>query len=228
VKFAAIANWADQELFTVAYMCDQLGVSRSGYYAWRDRPVSDREEADARLSAIIADAHRRLRGNPGVRRIHAELASLGELVSPRRVWRLMRALGLQGRHPRAWKRTTVPGEHPVNAPDLIGRDFTALGPNQRWCGDITYVKCWSGWAYMATVMDLHSRRLVGWAIRDHMRTSLVTDALDMALAGRAPAPGVVFHSDRGTQYTSGEFARYCATHGITRSLGKTGICLLTG
>ena len=136
MKFAAIANWADQELFTVAYMCDQLGVSRSGYYAWRDRPVSDREEADARLSAIIADAHRRLRGNPGVRRIHAELASLGELVSPKRVWRLMRALGLQGRHPKAWKRTTVPGEHPVNAPDLIGRDFTALGPNQRWCGDI--------------------------------------------------------------------------------------------
>ncbi len=89
MKFAAIANWADQELFTVAYMCDQLGVSRSGYYAWRDRPVSDREEADARLSAIVADAHRRLRGNPGVRRIHAELASLGELVSPKRVWRLM-------------------------------------------------------------------------------------------------------------------------------------------
>jgi len=97
VKFAAIADWADQKLFTVAYMCEQLGVSRSGYYAWRDRPTSDREEADARLSAIIADAHQRLRGNPGVRRMHAELASLGELVSPKRVWRLMRTLGLQGR-----------------------------------------------------------------------------------------------------------------------------------
>lgn len=224
MKFAAIADWADQELFTVAYMCDQLGVSRSGFYAWRYRPVSDRQEADARLSAIIADAHQRLRGNPGVRRMHAELATLGELVSPKRVWRLMRTLGIQGRHPKAWKRTTVPGEHPVNAPDLIGRDFTAAEPNQRWCGDITYVKCWTGWAYMATVIDLHSRRLVGWAIADHMRTSLVTDALDMALAGRAPARGVIFHSDRGTQYTSNEFARYATRHGITRSLGKTGIC----
>lgn len=224
MKFAAIADWADQELFTVAYMCDRLDVSRSGYYAWCDRETSDRDRADARLSVIIADAHQRLRGNPGVRRLHAELASLGEMVSTKRVWRLMRALGLEGRHPKAWKRTTVAGEHPVNAPDLFGRDFAAAEPNQRWCGDITYVKTWRGWAYMATVIDLHSRRLVGWAVADHMRTSLVTDALDMAIAARAPAPGVIFHSDRGTQYTSGEFDKYCTTHKITRSLGKTGIC----
>jgi transposase InsO family protein len=113
---------------------------------------------------------------------------------------------------------------PVPAPDLIGRDFTAQAANQRWCGDITYVKTWDGWAYLATVIDLHSRAVVGWAIADHMRTELVIAALDMALTHRAPAAGVIFHSDRGSQYTSRTFAEYCTTHGIRRSLGKTGIC----
>ncbi len=107
----------------------------------------------------------------------------------------MKAAGLQGRHPKAWKRTTVPGEQPVNAPDLIGRDFTAAAPNQKWCSDITYVKTWQGWAYVATVIDLHSRAVVGWAIDDHMRTSLVTDGIDMALINRHPRSGVIFHSD---------------------------------
>ncbi len=136
MKFAAIADWADQKLFPVAYMCDEFGVSRSGYYAWCRREDSDRDRSDNRLRAIIVDAHKRLRGNPGVRRVHAELTVLGEKVSTKRVWRLMKAAGLEGRHPKAWKRTTVPGEHPLGAPDLIGRDFTAAEPNQRWCGDI--------------------------------------------------------------------------------------------
>lgn len=124
----------------------------------------------------------------------------------------------------AWKRTTIPGDRPVPAPDLIGRQFTADRPNQKWCGDITYVKTWDGWAYLATVIDLHSRALVGWAIDNHMRTDLVTDALEMAITDRRPPAGVIFHSDRGTQYTSGQFNRYCKTNNIIRSLGKTGIC----
>jgi transposase InsO family protein len=205
-------------------MCRELGVSRSGFYAWRRRAPSDRDQADTGLVALIKAIYDRLRGNPGVRRVHAELLTLGHRLSRKRVWRLMRSVDLQGRHPKAWKRTTVAGERPVPAPDLIGRDFTAQAVNQRWCGDITYVKTWDGWAYLATVIDLHSRAVVGWAIADHMRTELVTAALDMALAHRSPPVDVIFHSDRGTQYTSGRFADYCEENGIRRSLGRTGIC----
>jgi transposase InsO family protein len=136
----------------------------------------------------------------------------------------MRAAGLRGRHPRAWKRTTIAGDHPVGAPDLLARNFTAEGPNTHWCGDITYIKTWDGWAYLATVIDLHSRTVVGWAIADHMRTDLVTAALDMAITRRRPPPGVIFHADRGTQYTSAQFDQYCTKHRIRRSLGRTGIC----
>jgi putative transposase len=224
VKFAAIADWADSDDFPIDFMCRELGVSRSGYYAWRGRAPSERDRFDTELLAIIAATHKRLRGNPGVRRMRAELRTLGHQLSHKRVWRLMKAADLQGRHPKAWKRTTVPGDAPVPAPDLIGRDFTAQAANQRWCGDITYIKTWDGWAYLATVIDLHSRAVVGWAIADHMRTDLVTAALDMALTHRAPPAGVIFHSDRGTQYTSREFAEYCTARGIRRSLGRTGIC----
>ena len=224
MKFAAIADWADSEDYPVDFMCAQLGVSRSGFYAWRGRGPSERSSTDASLTVVIKAAYERLRGNPGVRRMHAELRTLGHRLSRKRVWRLMHAAGLQGRHPRAWKRTTVPGDRPVPAPDLLGRDFTAQRPDQRWCGDITYVKTWDGWAYLATVIDLHSRAVVGWAIADHMRTDLVTDALDMALTHRQPDPGVIFHSDRGAQYTSSTFASYCQDNNIRRSLGRTGIC----
>lgn len=224
MKFAAIADWADSGEYSVDFMCRELGVSRSGFYAWLGRGPSQRAQADTGLLATITEVFERLRGNPGVRRVRAELLVLGHRLSHKRVWRLMKQAGLQGRHPKAWKRTTVAGDAPVPAPDLIGRDFTAQAADQRWCGDITYVKTWDGWAYLATVIDLHSRAVVGWAIADHMRTDLVTAALDMAITHRAPPPGVIFHSDRGTQYTSGEFARYCTTNGIRRSLGRTGIC----
>ncbi|MDQ3030369.1 MAG: IS3 family transposase [Actinomycetota bacterium] len=224
MKFAAIADWAASDTYPVDFMCTELGVSRSGFYAWRGRGPSQRADADATLTEVIKAAYQRLRGNPGVRRMHAELRALGHRLSRKRVWRLMQAADLQGRHPRAWRRTTVPGDRPVPAPDLLGRDFTAERPNARWCGDITYVKTWQGWAYLATVIDLHSRAVVGWAIADHMRTELVTDALDMAIAHRRPEPGVIFHSDRGTQYTASTFAAYCRGHNIRRSLGRTGIC----
>jgi putative transposase len=152
------------------------------------------------------------------------MAAAGHRLGLKRVWRLMRAAGLRGRHPKAWKRTTLAGDRPVSAPDLIGRRFTAQQPDQKWCGDVTYVKTWDGWAYLATVIDLHSRRVVGWAVADHMRTSLVTDALEMAIKRRRPPAGVVFHSDRGATYTSGEFDAYCQRNSIRRSLGRTGIC----
>ena len=156
--------------------------------------------------------------------MRAGLAARGYRLSHKRVWRLMKVAGLRGRHPKAWKRTTIGGDKPVSAPDLIGRAFFAEQPNEKWCGDITYVKTWDGWAYLATVIDLHSRKLVGWAIANHMRTPLVTAALDMAIFLRQPTGKVIFHSDRGAQYTSLEFAKYCKRNNIRRSLGRTGIC----
>lgn len=224
MKFAAIADWAAQDEYPVTFMCEELGVSRSGYYRWRDAAPSARSTFDELLTALIVGICAKGRGNPGVRRVRAGLVAAGHRVSHKRVHRLMQAADLRGRYPKAWKRTTVAGQKPVSAPDLIGRAFTAEEPNTKWCGDITYVKTWDGWAYVATVIDLHSRALVGWAIDDHMRTSLVTDALDMALENRHPPAGVIFHSDRGTQYTSAEFDKYCRDNGIRRSLGKTGIC----
>ena len=211
-------------MFPVAFMCAELGVSRSGYYAWRKAVPSAHETHDEALIVVLRHLHAEALGNPGVRRLRAGLAAAGYRVGHKRVHRLMWLAGLRGRHPKAWKRTTVHGDQPVNAPDLIGRSFTADEPDLKWCGDITYVKTWRGWAYVATVIDLHSRAIVGYAIADHMRTSLVTDALEMAIANRAPAAGVIFHSDRGTQYTSSEFDRYCTKSGIRRSLGRTGIC----
>lgn len=205
-------------------MCAWLDVSRSGYYAWRAAGPSQRSEDDSALIAVMRKIYEGARGNPGVRRMRAGLAAVGHLISHKRVHRLMQAAGLQGRHPRAWKRTTIGGDRPVSAPDLIGRDFTAALPDTRWCGDVTYIKTWDGWAYLATVIDLYSRKVVGWAVAAHMRTGLVTAALDMAIAARQPAAGVIFHSDRGCQYTSSVFDEYCTENKVRRSLGRTGIC----
>jgi len=224
VRFAAIAGWADSGEFDVDFMCEMLNVSRSGYYAWRGRSPSARAVDDISITAQIRAHFADALGNPGVRRIHAMLRAAGRVIGRRRVLRLMQAAGLAGRHPRAARRTTVAGVAPVSAPDLIGRDFTAEEANTRWCGDITYVKTWEEWAYVATVIDLHSRAVVGFAVADHMHTSLIVEALNMAIVHRAPPPGVIFHSDRGSQYTSGEFAQYCEANEIRRSRGRTGIC----
>jgi putative transposase len=210
VRFAAIADWADSDAYPVSFMCTQLGVSRSGYYAWRGAGPCQRSKDDSALIAIMRKVYEEARGNPGVRRMRAGLAALGHLVSQKRVHRLMQAAGLRGRHPRAWKRTTIGGDKPVAAPDLIGRDFTAEHPGTRWCGDVTYIKTWDGWAYLATVIDLYSRKLVGWAIATHMRTSLVTAAPGMAVAARKPPAGVIF------------IARYLWTSGC-RSLSVSAV-----
>ncbi len=196
MRFAAIADWAEQGSYPVDFMCEQLKVTRGGYYAWLAREPSVNQRDDERLIAIIKDAFARLRGNPGVRRMHAQLRVLGERVSAKRVWRLMRVAGLQGRHPRR-RRPPAGGAPLVDVPDLLGRSFFAQKPNTKWCGDITYVKTWAGWAYIATVIDLHSRKVIGWAVADHLRTDLVIKALQMALTHRRPPGGVIFHSDQG-------------------------------
>jgi transposase InsO family protein len=254
VKFAAIADWADSDEFPVDFMCRELGVSRSGYYAWRGRTPSEREQADTALLAIIKGAYQRLRGNPGVRRIHAELRVRGHRLSRKRVWRLMQDADLQGRHPKAGKRTTVAGESPVPAPDLIGRDFTAQAANQRWCGDITYIKTWDGWAYLyvlwntseanyslqnkdsvdcdagafhriATVIDCYSKAVVGWAVADHMRTELVTDAINMAARNIRIPKNAIFHSDLGSNTCRTSIVKRCKS---TASDPPSGVPVFAG
>jgi putative transposase len=180
-------------------MCAQLGMPRSGYYRWRADGPCQRERTDAELTETIREIHRDLHGHPGVRRVWAELVVRGHRVARKRVWRLMRAAGLHGPHPRAWKQTTVAGQRPLDAPDLLGQDFTAERPDTRWCGDITDVRTVDGWVYTATVIDLHSRKVVGYAVADHLRTGLIIEALAAALVTRKPASAVIFHSDRGCQ-----------------------------
>jgi transposase InsO family protein len=158
--------------------------------------------------------------------VHAELRRRGHRHSRKRVARLMRAAGIRGRAPRRWRKTTIAGPAAAARADQIGRDFTADASkiNARWCGDITYVGTWEGWLYLATVIDIASRRVVGYAIADHLRTELVSSALVNAVAARDPAPGVIFHADRGCQYTSAEFAGLAGGCAVKLSHGRTGQC----
>jgi putative transposase len=220
VKYAAIADWAQEKQYSVTFMCEQLRVVGQGYYRWRSAGPCERERTDAELTEVICEIHTEPHGHPGVRRVWAELVTRGVRVGPKRIWRLMPAAGLRGRQPRAWRKTTIAGQRSVDAPDLLGQDFTAAMANTRWCGDITYVRTVDGWVYTATVIDLHSRKVVGYAVADHLRTSLIIEALAAALLTRKPPAGVIFHSDRGCQYTSKEFADFCAVNGVRRSLGR--------
>lgn len=223
VRFDFIAGHAARKSFPVDFMCGQLGVSRSGYDKWLNRKECHRDKEDRELTAIIRDRFKALRGNPGVRRMQAELASLGRRVSPKRVNRLMRAAGLSGRYPASTGRRAGGGEDAL-APDLIGRDFTATRVNEKWCGDVTEVKTLKGIVYLATVMDLYSRRIVGYAFSENNNTTLTIAALSNAHKNRGYPRGVIFHSDRGSNYTSNRFVEYCTKKRITRSLGKTGVC----
>jgi putative transposase len=209
----------------VALSCRVLGVSRAGFYAWRGRPPSARARADAELTAVIHRLHRESRGVYGAPRIHAELRAAGGRHGRKRVARLMRQAGLQGCHRRRRRpRTTVADPAATPAPNLVQRHFDPLAPDRLWLADITYVPTEEGWLYLAAVLDAFSRRVVGWAMADHLRTELVLDALLMALATRRPAPGLVHHSDRGCQYTSLAFGRRLAESGLVPSMSRTGDC----
>lgn len=207
-------------------MCALLGLARSTYYAWTRRAgVSATAARRAELTRLVGEVFDEYDQRYGCRRIAWVLnAERGVPVSVGTVADIMREQGLRAVQPRAYKRTTLPGEKPVKAPDRIGRDFTAEAPGTRLVGDITYLRTGQGWLYLATVIDLATRMVVGWAMADHLRTSLVIDALEMARLHGHLAPEAVFHSDRGCQYTSAEFATYCREKGILRSLGRTGIC----
>ena len=211
--------------FSIKFMCERLGVTRQGFYAWRRRPPCQRRIADAAYTAVIRRIHAESRGTYGAPRIHAELADDYRIRCGRkRVARLMRRAGLQGCHRRRKTWTTKRDPSAAPAPDRVERDFTAAAPNQLWVADITYIPTWSGFGYLATVLDVYSRRIVGWSFADHMRTELIVDAIDMALFTRRPPRGVIHHSDQGTQYTSIEFGRRCRQAGIRLSMGSVGDC----
>jgi putative transposase len=206
-------------------MCRVLGVSRSGFHAWQNRAPSARRRADERLLERIREIHsanRRVYGSP---RIHAELAMAdGVRVGHKRVERLMRQAAISGLVARKRGKTTirVPGVRVCE--DLVDRAFLATGPDRLWVADITYLRTWEGWLYLVAVQDVFSRRIIGWSMADHMRTELVSDALQMALAHRRPAPGLIWHSDQGSQFVSLAFGQQARAAGIAQSMGTKGDC----
>ena len=212
----------NQVLFPVAPMARVLGVSKAGYYAWVDRPPSARAEADAELLKRIRTVHVSSRETYGSPRIHAELRSAGQRHSRKRIAQLMREAGLAGAsHRRGGPVTTRRDDEARPAPDLVDRNFTAAAPNRLWVGDITYVPTAAGFVYLAVVLDAFSRRIVGWAMANHLRTELVLDALEMAV-GQRQSRDVIHHSDQGSQYTSLAFGSRCREAGVRPSMGSVG------
>jgi putative transposase len=214
---------AERASFSVPLMCRMLGVSRSGYYDWKDRPPSKRTQEDAALTERIHEIHHRSRATYGYPRVHAELRTIGIRCGRKRVARLMREAGLKGcLRGRRRKRTTRRDGSAMPAPDLVRRNFTSVGADRLWVADITYIKTEEGFIYLSFVLDAYSRRLLGWAMATHLRTELVVDALQMALWRRKPAAGLIHHSDQGVQYTSLSFAKSLEEAGIVPSMGSVG------
>lgn len=222
MKFAAISEQTDD--LDVAWMCRVLGVSRSGYYAWKSRPLSARAKSDLDLIPKIEAIFHRRRRAYGSPRIARELRDFGTRVSEGRVARLMSIRGLFARPTKRFRKTTDSKHDNPIAPNLLQRRFYAEQPNQAWVADITYVRTWNGWLYLAVILDLHSRRVVGWATAPHMRTKLVLDALQRAVRDRKPPAGMIHHSDRGSQYASADYRGFLRRHQVQCSMSRKGDC----
>jgi putative transposase len=213
---------ANQAIHNVRMMSRLLQVSASGFYDWKDRVSSKRTRGDIELTGRIQQIHRRSKGCYGAPMIHAELAQdHGIRVGCKRVARLMRGAGLKGVYPKRYVITTTPGINAAPSKDLVARQFKAQGPDQLWVADITYVPTWAGFVYLAVVLDVWSRKVVGWAMQDHLQTELVLEALNSALAQRRPQQ-VVHHSDHGCQYTSYAFGQRCQQMNVVSSMGTVG------
>lgn len=223
VKYAFIAS--EEGNYPIVKMCGWARVSGSGYYEWVGREPSATARRRQVLAELVVFVFEDSDGTYGYRRVHAELVRMGWPADPETIRSLMRDQGLVACQPKPWRPvTTITGEAEA-VPDLVQRDFHATAPGTKLVGDITYIRTWEGWVYLATVLDCFSKKVVGYALADHMRTELVTQALAMAARNGHTRPGVtIFHSDRGTQYTSNEFADYTTMLGVTRSVGRTGIC----
>jgi transposase InsO family protein len=218
--------------FPVSAACEAAGVSTSGYYDWHNREAvgpTERQVAEAELVELMRAVFEAAEGNFGVPRMHRELRRAGQVVNKKRVHRLMRKHGMAGRHHRRRCRTTFPGPDGYTIPDLVGRCFAVGRPDVAWCQDITYIATGEGWLFLASVLDLGSRRLLGYAMAEHMRTELVLDALGMAVAARGgdhAVHGVIVHADRGSQYTSNDYLDWCQdqTRQLRPSVGRTAVC----
>jgi putative transposase len=204
-------------------MCRWLDVSTSGYYDWKIRPNSATKERREDLKKRITMIFTKSRETYGYRRVHAALARQGVTCGPELVRDLMRVLDLRPCQPRPWRTTTVRDPDAAPVADHVRRDFTAERPGVKLVGDITYIKTWEGFCYLATVIDCHTKAVIGWAIADHMKTSLIRDAITMAARNYDLQPGCVFHSDRGTQYTSHEYRDTLVELDVTPSVGRTGV-----
>jgi putative transposase len=223
MKYAAIERW--QSEFPIARLCALLKVSESGYYAWLKRPPAPRQQANQALQEAIRDIWQHVRGIYGAPRIHAELQAAGIRVGHNRVARLMRTAGLRGKSARRRQpRTTQTDASQPVAPNTLGRQFRVARPNTVWLADITYIETDEGFLYLAALLDLASRQVVGMAMAGHLRTEPVEAALDMALQQRHPAEGLLYHSDRGSQYTSQSYRQRLAAHGVTLSMSRVGEC----
>jgi putative transposase len=222
VRFAFVA--VEKAAFPVSLLCRTLGVSRPGFYAWQARPAGRRAAADTRLGLEIAAIHAESRQRYGSPRIHAELRDRGHRTGRKRVARLMRHRGLAARRRRRF-RVTTDSRHPFPiAPNVLARQFERAAPDRAWVTDITYIPTGEGWLYLAVILDLCSRFAVGWAMSERLTRDLTLDALEMALARRRPPPGLLHHSDRGSQYTSGTYQHALAGHGIVCSMSRRGDC----
>jgi transposase InsO family protein len=222
-RFQFVAD--HQARYGVKRLCQIIGVARSSFYYWRSTTVdrAARDAADRALAGQITAVHTAFDGTYGAPRITAELSENGPPVNRKRVARVMRRFGIRGLRLRRRTRTTIPDPAAAKAPDLIGRDFTAPAVNRRYVGDITYLPVGDrGFLYLATVIDLHSRRLAGWAIAEHMRTELVLDALHAARRTRGSLDGAILHTDHGAQYTSRAFAAACVAAGVRQSMSAVG------
>jgi putative transposase len=216
---------AEKDHHPISVMCRMLGVSSSGFHAWRHRPPSQRELTDAWLLERIREIHQENRRVYGAPRVHAELRlAHGIRIGRKRVERLMRRAGLSGLMPRRRGRTTIRVPGVRVADDLVERQFRPEAPNVLWVADITYLRTWQGWLYLCAVQDAFSRRIVGWSMADHMRSDLVVDALNMAIARRQPEAGLIHHSDQGSQFVSLAFGQAAGKAGIARSMGSRGDC----
>ena len=212
------ANWP------VTKMCRALEVTTSGFYAWRKRPPSVRTREDERLRALVEESHRESRQNYGSPRVHRDLLALGERVSRKRVIRLMREGGLEGKVRRRWVTTTDSQHDQPVAPNVLAQDFEAAGPNERWAGDVTYLRTPDGWLYLAVILDLFSRRVVGWALSPFNDRRLALRALEMAVRRRRPHAGLVHHTDQGSPYASDDYQKVLDRYGMTCSMSRRGNC----
>ncbi len=223
MKFAFVA--AEKASFSVAFMCRHLEVSRSGFYAWQGRPESPRAKEDQRLRVSIRAAWKKSRRTYGSHRLHEDLKEDGEKLSRKRVLRLMKEDNVVGKQRRKRFVVTTDSKHQLPiAPNVLDRQFEVSEPNRAWVGDITYLRTTEGWLFLAVIIDLFSRRVVGWAIEEHMETSLVTEALAMALRRRQLDGELVHHTDRGSQYASAGYRAYLTAQGMVCSMSRKGNC----